>query len=144
MKYYPLSKTIAASLSIMAGIIFVIMPATLFYEGVPLSAWLSPLGKLAAVGGMLSGMSIFMAWLYCEFQASTLKRTVAAVIYATVCPVFFICILGVAMLIFQGDFLNGLSEPGGMENLFLILAIFAPICFGIYWSGTKKCITKLS
>ena len=144
MKYYPLSQTIAVSLSLLAGSIFVIMPATLFYEGVPVSAWLSPLGKLAAVGGILSGMSIFMAWLYCELQASKLKRTVSAVIYSTVCPVFFICILGVALLIFQGNFLNGISEPGGKENLFLILAIFAPICFGIYWSGSEKCITKLS
>ena len=144
MKYHPLSQTIAVSLSLLTGSIFVITPVALFYQGVPVSAWLSLLGKLAAVGGVLSGTSIFMAWLYCELQESKLKRAVSAVIFSTVCPIFFIFILGVALFIFQGEFLNGIYDPGGMKNLALILAILAPICFGIYWSGSKKCITKLS
>lgn len=144
MKYHPLSQTIAVSLSLLTGSIFVITPAALFYQGVPVSAWLSPLGKLAAVGGILSGTFIFMAWLYCELQESKLKRAASAVIFSTVCPIIFIFILGVALFIFQGEFLNGISDPGGMKNLALILAILAPICFGIYWSGSKKCITKLS
>lgn len=114
------------------------MPVTLLYQGIPFSSWLHPLGTLASVGGILSGMAIFMAWLYCELYASKLNRSVSALVYSTVCPIIFICVLGFVMLIKQGVFLSGISDSEGKKELFLILTIFAPVCFSIYWSGSKN------
>lgn len=139
MKYYPLSQTVAISLWLMITSIFIVMPIMLFYQGVPLSEWGSPLGKLALVGGLLAGTAIFMAWLFCELYASKIKRLASALIYAVVCPALFLCILGFALLIQQGSFLNGIADPKGKENLVFLLVMLSPICFAIYWSGSKKC-----
>ena len=143
-KYFPLMQTAVISLAFFLSAILVILPVTLFLKGVPLSSWLLPLAKLASVGGILSSVAIFMAWMFCELYSANLKRFMSAVIYAIVCPVVFILILGVVLLLWQGTFLNGISEQKGKENLLIIFSAFSLICFGIYWSGSKNCLTKLS